>query len=224
MVRYKIPEQYLPGFKLIFNLTNKKVQLIQRTLLETPIGYGPERAAKSVEKELDLKGEEIEIIFKTIYSLINLKMEEEDETDNVQFLNDIVEAYQRVDEELLDKKKSKLLNNLLALIESDNNIKNTIKATELLYEHERTFIEGRIITDVRLVFDEDVEKADQSALIIHKLKIKYLKDGKYEEVYYTLDFEDLTKLKNIAERGIKKDRLIRNNTIENISFIDIDID
>ena len=219
MAKYRIPEPYKPGFELIAKLTEEQVIVIKSALIDIPIGFGPEETAKSLEGKTDFKSSELRSMLSTIFSLISLNIREEIEKD--EFINDIVTSYDEINTELSEDKREKLIGYLQNFLEADGQIKHTIKAAILLRENEKIFIESRVLSDIRIVFEEKIENPKQCAVIIHQLKIEYHENGEPKEIFVALNTEDLKQLKETANRAIEKDKLIRNNTYKEISFIEL---
>lgn len=220
MAKYRIPEPFIPGFELIAKLKDKQVSAIKSALIGTPIGSGPEQTAKSLEGKAELKASEIRSILSTVFSLISLNIREE--VAKEEFINDIVTSYDEINPELKETNRKKLIDHLQILLEADGQVKHTIKAATLLRENEKIYIESRVLSDIRIVFEENIKKPKQCAVIIHQLKIAYHESGEPKELFVALDNEDLKQLKETADRAIEKDKLIRNNTYTEISFIDLD--
>ena len=219
MAKYKIPEPFIPGFELIAKLTEKEADVIKNALINASIGSGPEETAKSIEGKIRFNSSELRSILSTIFSLISLNINEEVSKEG--FINDIVTSYDKINPKLSEKKREKLIGHLQIFLEADGQVKHTIKAATLLGENEKIFIESRVLSDIRIVFDEEIENPKQCAVIIHQLKIAYHENDEPKEIFIALDTEDLNQLKETANRAIQKDKLIRNNTYEEISFIEL---
>jgi hypothetical protein len=79
------------------------------------------------------------------------------------------------------------------------------KAYDLGTAFVRSLQSGRIITDVRPVFDDDPADRPGSAVITHSLILRtYNDDGQQKTFYITLDEEDLRSLKTQTERALDK--------------------
>ena len=219
MTKYRIPEPFKPGFELISKLSKKHVNVIKKALTDTPIGSGPEDTAKSIEDKINFKSSEVRNIINTIFSLISLNIREEVEKE--EFINDIVTSYDDINPSLGEDKREKLIEYLQTFLEADGQVKHTIKAATLLSENKKIFIESRVLSDIRIIFEEKIENPKQCAVIIHQLKIIYHENGEPKEIFIALDKEDLNQLKETANRAIQKDKLIRNNTYKEISFIEL---
>ena len=116
---------------------------------------------------------------------------------------------------------SLLQNNLLIILDKISPLALSAKAFNLLSENKTTFIESRIISDIRLVFDNDIIKKNRLAVLVHNLKIVTTENDERKEFYFSLDTNDLKMLKTQIERAEKKDELIRHQYSNEIQFIKI---
>ncbi len=78
------------------------------------------------------------------------------------------------------------------------------KAKDLQYEHENTFCDARIITDLRPVFDADVKSPPTGMVIAHILKLEYHHCGKHTEIHIAIDKDDIQNLMYVLGRACEK--------------------
>lgn len=96
------------------------------------------------------------------------------------------------------------------------------KARDVLTGQTPAYSDGRIFTDIRPVFTEDIEAFPQFAVLVHVLKIDYYKDGDEREFVVALDAKDIQKLIDLLERAKKKSETVRSVTSSaGLSIIDI---
>ena len=101
-------------------------------------------------------------------------------------------------------------------------MRSTFKAREVIRENLNNFYESRIISDIRIVYDDsgNLDDKDQVAVIVHNLRIKYSsKPVPRGEIFISLNLEDLHQLKDVVDRAIEKDKLIRTNS-HSLTFIE----
>lgn len=90
-------------------------------------------------------------------------------------------------------------------------------------ENGYNFNESRIVSDIRLVFnDDDLKKVEPSyAVILHNLIIKYTKGhGEPGSFFVAMDMGDLKNLKESLDRAFTKDEEIRKRN-PNLKFVDL---
>lgn len=84
------------------------------------------------------------------------------------------------------------------------------KASDLLFDHESSFLDVRVITDLRPVFSIDGTKIVGS-VAVNTLKIEYIRDDEVKLLSVAVDQNDLKKLQRVAEYAEEK-------TAETINF------
>ena len=78
------------------------------------------------------------------------------------------------------------------------------KSADLATANERQMHLARIITDIRPVFKENATESIESVLVAQTLQLMYLRDGKFEEIYISLDYEDLQQIQDQVVRALEK--------------------
>ncbi|PCJ26144.1 MAG: hypothetical protein COA97_06235 [Flavobacteriales bacterium] len=219
MAKYRIPEQVRPGFELIAKLKATQAKAIKTAMKNSAVGSGPDGTIKSLQGKIDLNRPDLINVVETIFSILALYSNEEDTTPD-EFLENIASAYEDSVADVKTSEKNKLIKNIKLFLDSDEQVSNSIKAATLLSENGKLFVESRVLSDIRLVFDDDLKKPSQTAVVIHRLKFEYLEGRRINEFYVSLEKKHLLKLKDTIDRAIEKDKLIRKNTYKDISFIE----
>lgn len=217
MAKYRIPEQFISGFKELSSLKKDLTYKISDILKKLDIGDGPETLAKKLSDIKDLSKLDLSLISFTIFSLISLAQKE-----NIEHLvNDLTQAYSLKNKEAKKDKITNLKNNLITILNSIDKINLTFKAIELQSEYDKIFTDCRVISDIRLIFLDKLDESPKQALVIHNLKVEYQQDEKIKESFFTLDLDDLMKLKEQIERAIEKEKIIKGKINQEINFIEI---
>ena len=217
MAKYRIPEQFISGFKELSSLKKDLTYKISDILKKLDIGDGPETLAKKLSDIKDLSKFDLSLISFTIFSLISLAQKE-----NIEHLvNDLTQAYSLKNKEAKKDKITNLKNNLITILNSIDKINLTFKAIELQSEYDKIFTDCRVISDIRLIFLDKLDESPKQALVIHNLKVEYQQDEKIKESFFTLDLDDLMKLKEQIERAIEKEKIIKGKINQEINFIEI---
>ena len=92
----------------------------------------------------------------------------------------------------------------LVLITGIQSLACSYKAWTLMGEHERLFLTGRVITDVRPVFGNDLSDPLPALLVYHSLRISYQHAGDSSEFFVGMDSNDLLALRDSIDRALKK--------------------
>lgn len=106
-------------------------------------------------------------------------------------------------DDLDDAARSRLVARLVRALESEG-LLLTSKALDVLTDHDRVYLEARILTDLRPVFLDDPTSGIQAGVIVHTLRINHLVDGAEASFYVALDEADLEDLQGTLDRAVEK--------------------
>lgn len=96
---------------------------------------------------------------------------------------------------------------LLSLLEYEDEVSLGFKALHLSLDFDKLFVESKIITEIRPVFDEKPELGIANSIITHSLKIEYhYSDDTHKKIFVTLKSDDLQELKEQILRAEKKEQ------------------
>ncbi len=226
MAKYRIPQQYLDGFEKISALNTEQIKIIADILNSTEFGLDKNKIVESIIatnslNEFDSSG--IKTIVNTIYSIIRL--DEKDKEEQKIRIKNLTESIIHYSDELNEDSTEKLHTYLNILFAISGKTKQTIKGIELLNSNQRNFIDSRIITDLRVVFDDDVDDTKvKNAVIVHNLKINFIENnGTIKESFFALDTNDIISLKNTLDRAIRKEHVLRNDGgIDNLNLLTLE--
>lgn len=217
---WKIPHDFISGFEDLVNLTLDEVKEIASFISTIPSGTGPEKFESLLSSsftDLDLS-ELSPMIFSFGNILLNI---EDDSIESIsQMLAKDLQNSSDIDKEKIEEKH--LEEKLNIIFQSANNLKSTYKAIDLIYDNDIIYKKGRIFSDIRLLFDDDIKVSseDREAVIIHRLKLESSKNDEDRNYYFSLDSSDLVKMKELLERAIIKEEKIKSD-YPNIKFIEI---
>lgn len=216
MATISIPERVYPGFMIISELDNSQLNKIVDYLSTMVIGEQFDIVAQNFN--IILNNNNGSDLLKTIISFS--KLVDPEDVNYQDISNNLSESFVELSgiEKNL-KFKENLSSNLLKILTNYNALKNTIKSRELASENENNFGDFKLLTDIRLIFNDEIENKNRCAVILHKLTIEYQKDMDIKELHLTLDLTDLSKLKSEIEKAILKDQIIREDYKENLNFI-----
>lgn len=118
-----------------------------------------------------------------------------------------------------EEKFSIIIRMLDLLFTGQGGIGLSVKANDLLTEHERNFARARIITDIRPLYPVHDTSNPSAAVVSHNLKIQYSKKVgtrgvEVKDFYVGLDNTDLLELRSCIDRALQKsvslERMIAN--------------
>jgi len=94
--------------------------------------------------------------------------------------------------------------NRLKTLLSVRTIETVARAQDLLVEHDRIFAFGRIASQIRPVFNDDLENPPTAAIIEHMLTINYSDAGRRCSFVVALDVKDVEQLTETLKRAEAK--------------------
>jgi DNA-binding Lrp family transcriptional regulator len=208
MAKVKLSPDLIKGIEILNSVDENQLRRIIQFLKDMPIGTPAKAAEKSFNTALGM--EDADVVFPTIVSIITFVQTNKDEDA----LKDILESVESKEPLNLDKLKSILSE----ILDNSRNITLTTKAVEILNANNDNYIACKAITDIRLIFNDNITEPKRNAVIVHKLHFTVSNPSNSEDVFIHLDMRDLIKLKDVIERAILKEELIKED-YESINFI-----
>ena len=224
MYKFRVPENYIEGFTILILLEENEIVKVLKTIHASEAGLQLDGFKDLLSAEnLELTNPELHELSLAIYSLIQLKTETKTEVDSL--VRDLIGSYFEENElEIpegadIDVIKTTAANNLLKIFQEEGQLPKTIKGLGLLMQNDKTYINSRILTDVRLIFDSKNAGDVNGAVILHQLKIVYTQNDEEKQIFYALDNADLLELKDNIIRAIEKEEFISKSFSSNLQFI-----
>lgn len=216
MATITIPEQVLPGFKIISELKKSEIDNVIHFLNSFNVGENLENLANELK---DLVGHSKgDLLLQTILSFSRLI--DYDEVNYQDVAKNLTESYFELTESKTSKIKSeKLTDNLIKILSNYKNLKLSIKSRRSSLYNENNLGKSKLFTDIRVIFDEEINDKNRIGIVLHKLYLEYQRNSNLKELHLTLDLKDLLKLKQQIEQAILKDELLRKDYKENLNFI-----
>jgi hypothetical protein len=196
-----IPEAALSDLKRIATFDDELFNSFLTAIGQTEPTLTKDQFFKKLSERVKSPAEDIHVILRTAFALYTIKekagLSSEELSEAVVSSSTVSAAA-----DLPLEQKDKLRSRLALLLGFDKSLGISIKALDVMTEHERTFCSARILSDIRPVFTDKLESA--SAVIIHSLQIGFHQDRKHHEYYFALDTDDIAKLKSVIERAERK--------------------
>jgi hypothetical protein len=203
MPSIELPNEALPDLKTITEIDQQHFDSLLKAMTETGPTLTRSRFQTSVvEKVETVSKSDIEAILRAAFNLYSLKLRSGLSTE--EFVGAVTNSpiLSKSSDFSQDKKKT-LEVRLAQLMNCSKSIGVTLKARDVMTEHERVFCHARVLSDIRPVFANGLETAS-AGVIIHNLQLGFRHIGKHEEIYVALDTDDIKRLKEIIERAEKK--------------------
>lgn len=214
MAKLIIPSSVIDGFKEIAKLNENQITEFAEYLQQMEVGTkfdAIDKFISSIITSIDSGS-----IVRTVISFGDLL-----DGDDIKFdelAHELRESVEDIFSEESDLNFERLEANLLKIFQNSKNLKLTTKVFNLLVQNNNIYIEGKIISDIRLVFNDNLTESNRNGVIIHRLNITVQNKKENSDIVISLDNSDLKKLKDIIERALLKEEIIKED-YENIHFI-----
>ncbi|KAI9134348.1 hypothetical protein [Acaryochloris sp. CCMEE 5410] len=119
----------------------------------------------------------------------------------------IIESQDFTNIPLSEKENTK--NRIQQLLTQCPSLQVASKRNNLKYEYENIFSNSRVFTDIRPIFFEKISEGVISEVVVNVLKITYFKNRKQEEIYLSIDENDIEQLSEQLERAKRKIKAIK---------------
>lgn len=209
----RIPKHRKDALVKIASLSNEEVKILFGALAQVPADkYGPSLPADIAQSLTNIAISNVSEIVDTILSLFPLLISSSKSVSEV--VDDIVTAvssHTPSPEDLDSRQLDSLRLNLGKLLRVPS-ICLGAKATSVLFENERNYLDARILTDMRPIYELETTEIG-GAIITHTLKIEYASEGNAEKEFFvslsSADVESLIKkLQRAQEKSGKLEKVI----------------
>lgn len=223
MPSINIPNLALPGFAALSKLPKETGQELAKFLKDSQVGIKMELIDAYLQK-LGVEADQSRAIVQTIVSFRGLL---EEATDLDEIAKSLTTSYkQRIkgplynsSEKFDPEDEEILIENLKQIFKNSKSLKLTLKANRLLSEDCAVYSSGSIITDIRVVFDDDLSEQKRNAVVVHRLNLEYSSPNKSNNFFIALTNEDLKNLKAVIDRALQKEEAIVKDYDKTIHFI-----
>lgn len=215
MPRIRIPDLALPGFKALAELDGEKIQKLSQFLNSLPVGFKMSELNDYLLSEIKIS--ESQSIVQTLFSFRELL--EPKDVDFKELSTSLAESYKELEQETSDKNLELLKKNLELIFQNSKSLKLTLKTRQLKTEDSKIYSDSKVITDIRLIFNDDIEDKNRNAVVIHKLHFEFFENKELNDFFISLDLSELKELKEHIDRAIKKDEIIQKDYESTVHFI-----
>jgi hypothetical protein len=229
MEELQIPEKFKSGFKLLISIDSRTVEEFIDAFKQAQPSRINDLVSAVTSRVNTLTIEEVKDVIETLISLYNLRdyLQENNDASTDEVIEKISQSVQN-DEELniTDEQKQEFEKRLATFLGFDAVLSFTSKAIEVIRDHERLFTNSRVHTDMRPVFESDLEDSPAGVAIVHMLKIEYADlDGKHE-FFVALDSVDLEQLREQLDRAERKTKaielMLNRSNIPYLNYLDVE--
>lgn len=206
-----VPPQQVTAIKWLLELPDAKIEAFLNVLSQTKPQFSVYELAQEISKRLQSPKQTIIAALRVLGSLYLTR----DFTQSIETFvdSDVLTALRRANAlspEQGEEQWKRLRKFLVAALGFEGTLGTSAKAGNVLTQHERIFVDCRVMTDLRPVFHIDISEMPDAAVIIHTLKVVQRDNsGKHTDIYFALDHNDVKKMQQVLERALKKEQTIR---------------
>lgn len=213
MSSLRIPDHLRPGFDNLISLDYSNFGLLIDYIKSLTDFKNLESARDLTKRFLSEVGID-ESVNDVIYSLASLKARYP--TKNME--EDLLESFKSFSEsDSLDESLFK--ERVKELSDSSEALNKYLKKNILGSSYDKTLVYSEIITDIRLVFNSNLNDQSRSAIITHNLKLEVMDSIDNRDIYISMDSDSLVELKATIERALEKEITIKKDYSNQISFL-----
>jgi hypothetical protein len=198
-----IPREYLPAIGMILDISDASIEQLVAALSSASIcAEATEMAAKIADLTPGIPFEDLTAIVDALYSLYHVR--EFSEVSPSRFLTDLMDTLRRNPDIGLKSEDTARIRSRFRQLLDIGTLNTLSKAIRLQRDCERLYCDAKILSDIRPVFGEDINRGPTSAVITHTLKLSYHEDEEHKEFFVVLDQQDLGQLLEVLDRAFKK--------------------
>ena len=209
-IRLNIPERFRPGLVKLATAEDDVVDKLLDSLENSPPTLHTEDMASFAEKKHNLELKYASEVLRAVLSLYSLR--EHGYVSTEQLVQQISKALQEESDELLKLSNDEIARfkrRLSSFLEIRGSLEISSKASDLLLEYENIFSNSRVVTDIRPIFQPNVEDGLGGALIVHTLRIGYKTASGISEFFVALESDDVQQLLEDLDRALQKEESLK---------------
>jgi hypothetical protein len=212
-----IPPDEREGLRRLAMLTNDQVTDLKAKLAASKLLLDRDEFTKSIPAVEGVSQKDLRQIISSLIYVHSFPGSPEFPVS--QFLSDISEStFEEEEDRQVAANLAKRLESLMAI----DSLRLRAKVVDLQVDHQQSFQNARVFTDVRPVFDSTSPDKICGALVFHTLKIEYF-DTESREAFFALDDRDVATLKNLLARAETKAKTIRASIIARLNLDDFGV-
>ncbi len=212
-----IPPEYKDGFKKIATMEQSEFAKIEDGLNDAALTSSIAMLSLNIENAKQVHHLSLEEIFSSVGALIEFL---EDRKDVEKVASDVASLMSPNE---LTVEQLDALQTRLTILLDDKKIYYAYKSRRLITENANNFISCRIVSDIRPIFDFDIEQEPIAGVITHNLHIHYDSElnGIHKDFFICLDSSDIENLIEALIRAERKEeslgKLLKKSGITNLN-------
>ena len=203
-----VPQPFLDGFRRIAAFTPKETKLVLQGVKKTGIRDTTKYILASLAfiKDMALRDNTANTIFSIGHLRNTFKSKINQLPDEI--LAKTMDKWSDDEKKGVDTKAYK--NTLIQLFEGGIGLEQNFKVSALLHSHGAVLKKVQVVTDVRPVFQENLEKF--SGIIFHNLLFTVKENGVDKTIRIAIDKPEIRDIQKALERALEKERVLRKSS------------
>ena len=203
--RVQIPTRHYQAFSTLLGMSHDQFKALEAALHGAETTFSARDLATLIGASLAIEAQQANDIVEMLVSLYDLRGElEVSVSDMVTALITALGLARDEDLHPTDETKSDIETRLADALSIGDPLRTIAKAVNLQGEYQHSYIGAHIATDMRPVFQDDLDAPLAAALIAHTLKLTYAHDNRQKEFFITLTSGDIDELKLVLDRAEQK--------------------
>ncbi len=215
MKTIRIPKEHVEVLAKLLAIDEQQKSEIISHLNDIVIGHTPRALAEEFIPNTEFNDDDALNLFSMLFHLIATKKKLE--VDKDQFSQIILNSIDK--ESAPSFSKEDFVSKLFSFVDScEDTILKTLSVLDAAGDHQRWLLESSIQVDLRPVFDAQ-SSLPTVATILYQLKLTIKSSEQTEEIFVTLDSDDIEDLREALSIAQKEAQAIR--TITTIPIVDL---
>lgn len=207
--RLRIPQSEIQYFKQIISTDIEKLDRVAAYLLKAKPRLDVNDLSGEVASETGMELDKVDSLISFLWRLLLVKRRFDLSLPG--FMRDISQVLDKLAEDVWSEEDrnewEKRREVVSKLLDTHGALGYGAKAAELLFEQPLVLCESRIISDMRPIFDDDANNI-QAFVNFHTLILRCLEGNEERVIHIAMDNNDVSQLKEHAERAEKKTKAI----------------
>jgi hypothetical protein len=209
MARLKIPDRYKAALTLLMEMDEPTFEVLSSELHQAPLSVSDKEFSEKTFEKMARKYTQSDIVSlaRALQALSTIRNSAEVSLET--FSNDVTEAFSESNPGLekvrLDTFKGRIQKALNAPTFSLEG-----KATSLIISDDHRYCKSRVVTDLRPVFNENLDDGPELMMLVHSLKLTYHEgDAKQRVFHLAMNGRDVAELRSVLDRAEAKAKSLR---------------
>ncbi len=205
--RVQIPLRHYQPFSTLLGLSDEQFQALSAALHSARTTFSTKELASAIGTSLAIEPQQANDLVGMLVSLYGLRGEMGISVPEM--ASELVAALGMARDESLrptDETRHSVAERLAAALSIDDPLRTIAKGFDLQGEYQHSYVEAHIATDMRPVFQDDLDAPLAAALITHMLQLTYVEGNQEKEFFIALTPSNVDQLKSVLGRAEQKSK------------------